>query len=279
MKLLDHLYGKAQVRVLKVTRGECRCLKELDVTVMLQGWFDASRTQADDSLLVPADTIKHIVNLVAREKLGAETEPFGVLLAQHFLDKFPQVDTAQVQMTEGCWDRIAVKGRPQVQSFIEKSPAKLFAEIISSRTATAIQSGISQLLMLKTTQCGFEGYDMNDEFTTLLETKDHVFATELRAGWWYSSRPASYADTNQKIIDAMLDSFASNQNPSVQATMKQMGEAALKSAPEISKITMAMPNKNCLRLDLTPFRAENENELSVPTNESHGQIEGTVSRE
>jgi urate oxidase len=58
-----------------------------------------------------------------------------------------------------------------------------------------------------------------------------------------------------------------------------MGEAALKAAPSISKITLAMPNKHCLLINLAPFGIENRNELFVPTDEPHGQIEGTITRD
>jgi urate oxidase len=64
----------------------------------------------------------------------------------------------------------------------------------------------------------------------------------------------------------------------VQVTLFEMGEAALKAAPEISKINLAMPNKHCLPINLAPFGLDNRNELFVPTDEPHGQIEGTVSR-
>ena len=39
-----------------------------------------------------------------------------------------------------------------------------------------------------------------------------------------------------------------------------------------------MPNQHCLLINLSPFGLENKNELFVPTNEPHGQIEGTVER-
>jgi len=64
----------------------------------------------------------------------------------------------------------------------------------------------------------------------------------------------------------------------VQVTLFQMGEAALKIAPEISKVSIAMPNQHCLLINLKPFGLENKNELFVPTEEPRGQIEGTVSR-
>ena len=41
---------------------------------------------------------------------------------------------------------------------------------------------------------------------------------------------------------------------------------------------MAMPNKHCLLIDLSPFNLENENEIFVPIDEPHGQIEATIER-
>jgi urate oxidase len=280
MKLLHNQYGKARVRVMKVTRrGGRHSLKELEIAVMLQGRFDASYTKGDNRLVVPTDTMKNTVNVLAKEKLGEETEAFGVVIGRHFLKAYPQVETAQVRLTERCWERIAVRGRPHAHSFSEKGPAKPFAEVTCSRKETTVQSGVNDLLILKTTQSGFEGYDVRDKLTTLRGTKDRIFATQLRAAWFYARQPASHARTNGRILEAMLKVFATTYSPSVQATLFQMGEAALKAAPEISKITLAMPNKHCLLIDLSRFGLENRNELFLPTDEPHGQIEGTITRD
>jgi urate oxidase len=260
---------------MKVTRdGAHHSLKELDVSVMLDGDFDASYTKSDNRLVVPTDTMKNIVNILAREKLGAETESFGITVAEHFLAHYPQVETAVIRLTERRWDRIA----SHAHSFVEKGAAKPFAEITASRQQTTVQSGIEDLLILKTTQSGFEGY-VRDKFTTLPETKDRIFATQLRAGWLYTSPPTSYAQANEKILEAMLTVFASTYSPSVQVTLFQMGEAALNAVPEISQVTLTMPNKHCLLVNLAPFGLENHNEIFVPTDEPHGQIEGTVVRD
>ncbi len=180
-------------------------------------------------------------------------------------------------MTEHCWNRIFVGGKPHDHSFLEKSAAKPFAKIIATRKETAVESGIEELFILKSTASGFEDF-LRDEFTTLPETGDRICATKLKATWTYRKKPKSYAKTNGKILDLMLAIFAKNFSPSVQVTLFQMGEAALKVAPEISKIHIAMPNKHCLLINLKPFGLENKNELFVPTDEPHGQIEGTVAR-
>jgi urate oxidase len=103
-------------------------------------------------------------------------------------------------------------------------------------------------------------------------------ATKLKATWTYARKPKSYTATNERILAAMLRVFANHFSPSVQVTLYEMGGAALKAAPEISKINIALPNKHCLLINLAPFGQENKNELFVPTDEPHGQIEGTVAR-
>ena len=60
-----------------------------------------------------------------------------------------------------------------------------------------------------------------------------------------------------------------------QLTVFQMGEAALQAAPEISRLTRAMPNKYYLLANLAPFDLENRNKIFVAADEPHGQIEGT----
>jgi urate oxidase len=278
MKLVHQIYGKAKVRVLKVFRaGKRHSVKELEVQVMLQGNFQASYARGDNRLVVATDSMKNTVHLLARQKLGLETEPFGIVLAGHFLKTYRHVSRVEAGLTEHCWNRIPIRGRPHAHSFVEKSAAKPFAKIVATRKATIVESGIEDLLVMKTTASGFEHF-LRDEFTTLPETGDRILATRLKAVWQYSRRPKSYAATNTRILEAMLAVFAKNYSPSVQTTLFQMGSAALKTAPEISRISIAMPNQHCLLVNFAPFGLENKNEIFVPTDQPHGQIEGTVSR-
>ncbi len=278
MKLTHHHYGKAKVRVMKVTRaGAQHSLKELEVSVMLQGDFDASYTRAENRLVVPTDTMKNTVYALAREKLGAETEDFGLVLGEHFLKTYPQIEQADIGLSERGWERMAVAAQPHPHAFIQKNPARTFAHVACTRGGSSVESGIEDLLILKTTGSGFEGY-VKDKFTTLSPTKDRIMASKVKATWTYEKPPARYSAANDAILEAMLTVFAVNYSPSVQVTLFQMGEAALAAAPEISKVSLAMPNKHCLLVNLTPFGLDNPNEIFVPTDEPHGQIEGTVSR-
>jgi urate oxidase len=282
MKLIQHQYGKARVRVLKVTRAGIRhSLKELDVTVGLQGDFDASYTKADNRLVVATDTMKNTVNVLAHEKLGAETEEFGVLLVKHFLKTYPQVKRVEIRLAEHAWERLRVRGKSHPHAFTEQGAATPFANVVGTRSKgqlkTVVESGIEDLLILKSTGSGFEKF-LRDKFTTLPETSDRILATKLKALWTYTRAPKNFAAANAKILDAMLQVFAENYSPSVQVTLFQMGEAALAAVPEISKIHLVMPNQHCLLINLVPFGRENKNELFVPTDDPHGLIEGTISR-
>jgi urate oxidase len=278
MRLIHQNYGKARVRILKVFRaGHRHSVKELEVQVMLQGDFTAVYARGDNRLVVATDSIKNTVYVWAKQKLGGETEAFGELLARHFLKTYRHINRVEVTLREHAWNRISVRGKPHAHSFTEKDAAKPLAKIVATRKKTLVESGIEDLLIMKTTASGFENF-LRDEFTTLPETDDRIFATKLKAVWQYGRRPKNYSATNAKILDAMLAAFAKNYSVSVQATLFQMGGAALKIAPEISRISIAMPNKHCLAINLSPFGLKNQNELFVPTDEPHGQIEAIVSR-
>ncbi len=278
MKLIDHSYGKARVRVLKVMRdGVQHSIKELDVQVMLHGDFESSYTSGDNQLVVATDSMKNTVNVLAKEKLGRENEDFGTTLAEHFLKTYSHVDRVEVHLSEHRWARMVIGGKPHPHSFSECGAATPTVRIICTREGTQVASGIENLLILKSTASGFQDF-LRDKFATLPETGDRIFATKLKAIWDFERQPRIFSETNRKIVEAMLQPFAENYSPSVQTTLFQMGQAALNAAPEISKVHLIMPNKHCLLINLSPFGLENKNELFVPTDEPHGQIEGTVER-
>lgn len=277
-KLVSHQYGKSRVRVMKIIRdGATHTVKELDVAVALSGDFASSYLTDDNSKVVATDTMKNTVNAFASQHLGLETERFAATLAQHFITKYPQVQTATVTARERLWDRLTVSGAPHPHSFTGAQQAKPFTIVTASEGSVIVESGIAELLILKSTGSGFEGFP-RCELTTLRETAERIFATSLTATWTWSREPVDYTAANRAILSAMLQPFALEYSPSVQATLFQMGEAALKAVPEVGGIHLSMPNKHCLPMDLTPLGLENRNEMFLPTDEPHGLIEATIAR-
>jgi len=278
-KLTGHRYGKARVRVLKVLRdGAVHTLKDLDVAARLKGDFESSYTSGDNTKVVPTDTIKNTINVFARQHLGPEIERFGLILGEHFVSRYSQVHEAQIEIAERSWERLAVDGEPHPHSFKASSEARMLTQVTCDRTGKTVRSGIRDLVILKSTESGFENYP-KDEFTTLPETADRILATSFSSTWTFKEQPPDYNRANDAILSAMLKVFANNYSPSAQTTLFQMGEAALAACPEISELDLAMPNKHCLLINLAPFGLENKNEVFVPTDEPHGDIRATVMRD
>ena len=279
MKLVSNRYGKGRVRVMKILReGATHTIKEIDVTALLEGDFAAAYTSADNSKVVATDTIKNTVNVLAKQHLGEEIERFGVALGEHFLQRYEQVESASAEIMSKQWQRLQVDGRPHPHSFQAGGEAKMWTRVVCTRDGQTIESGVRDLVILKSTGSGWEGYP-RDEFTTLPETNDRILATSFDATWTWAAAPADYHDANEAILAAMLATFANNYSPSAQASVFEMGAAALNACPEISRVDMIMPNKHCLLINLKPFGLENQNEVFVPTDEPHGQIEGSVVRD
>jgi urate oxidase len=266
------------VRVLKVLRdGPQHELVEVETALMLEGDFEESYTRGDNSRVITTDTMKNTVYALAKQHLEPEIEPFGVALGNHFLGRFPQVTRVTVQLIEHPWARLAVGGLPHPHSFHERGRSKPFAEIVCERGQASVESGVKDLLILKSSGSGFVGY-VKDEFTTLPETRDRILATNLSARWHYSRAPRNYTASNRRALEVMLDTFATRYSPSVQTTLHEMAQAALESVPEMDRVQICMPNQHCLLVNLAPFQLENANEIFVPTDEPHGQIEAIVSR-
>jgi len=274
MKLQSSQYGKGRVRVVKIIReGAIHTVKELDVKAMMRGDFETSYTHADNSKVVPTDTIKNTINILAKDHLGHDAERFALYVAKHFVAKYPQIHEATVEVKERVWQRMG----DQPHSFTAPGAPVPFCHAHVGAGGETLESGVSDWLVLKSTESGFEGYP-KCEFTTLPETKDRIFATSCTATWKWSAHPARFGEANAAILAAMVKPFCENYSASVQGTMFEMGSAALSACPEISEIHLAMPNKHCLLVNLSPFGLENKNEVFTATDEPHGQIEATITR-
>jgi urate oxidase len=279
VKLESNRYGKAKVRVLKKLReNDIDTFKELEVKVILEGKFDAAYLAGDNQEIVATDTMKNTVNVLAYEKLGLETEPFVVELTEHFLVRYPQVSGVEVETEERLWERITVGGFPSQTNFSVVGRMTPTTQVTRSRNQIEINSGIRGLVILKSAGSGFTGFH-RDEFTTLPETDDRLLATSLTSQWRYRAKPVDYRKTNAQVVETMLSAFSTKESPSVQATLYEMGKAALTACSEIERISLTMPNLHCLLVDLAPFHRQNQNTLFLPTDAPQGWIEGTITRE
>lgn len=278
-KLGKNRYGKSRVRLTRVTRlADKHVLHEWSVRVLLQGDFETSFTEADNSKILPTDTMKNTVYSVARDSKATTIEEFATELGDFLLERNAQVSEASIEIEEKAWERVIIDGQPHATTYKLGGPE--LATVHAARVQGGqwdVISGIDGLVILKTTKSAFTGY-IKDKLTTLKPSTDRIFATRATAKWEYVQGDVEFADVRARILKTLLAVFAEHDSLSVQHTIFDMGKAVLEAVPEIARIQLTMPNLHCLLVDLTPFGQENPNHIFVPTDEPHGYIEATIER-
>jgi urate oxidase len=279
IELAENRYGKSRVRLMKVTRhGDDHDLREWTVQVLLKGDFDSAHLDGDNSKILPTDTMKNTVYSIARSSKATAMEDYAKELADFLLGRNPQIASLSIRVESTMWKRLTVDGKPHPSAFMRGSEELQIATVERAQDqAFRIQSGLDNMVLLKTANSGFEGY-IKDSLTTLPETKDRLFGTAVGATWHYISPDLPFDGIRVKLRETMLRTFANHDSKSVQQTLYAMAESALEAVPEIDEIEITMPNKHCLLVDLSKFGQDNPNEIFTPTDEPHGYIEASVRR-
>ena len=278
-RLGENRYGKARVRLSRITRtANQHEFNEWTVRVLLQGDFESSFTEADNSKILPTDTMKNTVYSIARDSRAAAIEEFAMELGDYLLSNNPQVSKASIEIDEKCWERLAIEGEPDATTFRLAGPELQTVHAERERDGDwVVTSGVDGLTILKTTKSAFTGY-IKDRLTTLKPATDRIFGTRATIKWDYVSAVQEFSRIRSRIIAALLKEFAAHDSMSVQHTLFDIGKAALAAAPEIARIHLTMPNLHHLLADLRAFGQDNPNHIFVPIDEPHGYIEATIER-
>jgi urate oxidase len=277
--MLTHTaYGKSQVRLVQVRRhGDRHDLRDLSVAIRFEGDYDESYTAGDNRHVLPTDTMKNTVYALAARHPVRDPEPFGMQLGEHFLERNPRLRRVTVDLVEHLWRRIEIGEREHDQAFMRRGPDTRTASVMSDRSGVAVVAGIEDLLVMKTGHSAFSGFP-RDDYTTLPETRDRLLATALTATWRYEDPDLQFGATWRGVRDTLLRTFAEHESESVQHTLYAMGQNVLETVDSVAAITLVMPNKHHLPVDLTRLGLDNRNEIFVATDEPFGRIEATLTR-
>ena len=272
-------YGKSEVRVFKVKRDtDQHEIWDLDVRVALEGDFEAAHVEGDNTGLLATDTMRNTVYALAKDHLTGSIEDFGLVLVDHFLVAGPTTERVRVRITEFPWNRIEVNGRGHEHSFVRGVGERKATVTGDEGGGRRVEAGIDNLLVMKTTGSGWEGF-FRERFTTLPETNDRIMATIVTASWAYAESPdLDFDDLWRGVRDRILTTFTDHYSPSVQNTLYRIGRAVLEGFGEVQRIHLSFPNKHHILYDLGRFGIENDNEIFHATSDPYGLIEGTVER-
>lgn len=286
-------YGKAEVRVVTVDRSSDRhVLRDLNLSSALRGDFSAVHLDGDNGHALATDTQKNTVYAFARDGIG-EIEEFGLRLARHFTGAYDWLTGARVEIEEYRWDRIVVDSSAHNHAFSRTGGEVRTTVVTVDGTDEHLVSGLTGLVVLKTTESGFAGFP-RDRYTTLAETDDRILATAVTARWRYgamsfgtgsdydAARQATvsgFAEVYASIRSALLAAFAEGYSSALQQTLYAMGRAVLEAHPQVAEIRLSMPNKHHYLTDLAPYGLENPGVVYHAADRPYGLIEGTVVRD
>ncbi|WP_406288009.1 factor-independent urate hydroxylase [Embleya sp. NBC_00896] len=272
-------YGKAEVRLVRVTRTTAseHELCDLNVSVSLSGDLARTHLVGDNANVVPTDTMRSVVFAFAQDEPLPAIEEFGLRLARHFVGAYRSIDTARVRILEYPWVRIPATNGPHPHAWTRASGAR-YAGVVHGPTGTEVCAGLEDVTVLKSTGSEFHGF-MTDRYTTLRPTDDRILATSVWARWRHRGVAADWDESFAAARDTMLRTFAETHSLALQQTLYAMGEAVLAEQEGLVEVRMVLPNKHHFLVDLSPFGQENEGEVYHAADRPYGVIEGTVLRD
>jgi len=296
-------HGKGRVRVVKVKRTlERHYMQQLKLEILVEGEAVAgSYYTGDNSQVLPTDTIKNMVYVLAKKNEFDSMEEFGIIVAKFFVTRHKdQMSKATVKVEEDNWIRVENEDsqgqvREHHHAFVRSGSEERFCTVVAEGTnhgqpKIAITSGLRGLKVMKTTQSSFFDFK-RDEYTTLPDVADRLVGTVVTAKWQYKDVTSpgvvkSFRKQAKDIRDVLVSVFAGpadigSPSPAVQYTLFKMGEAVLQKNPNVVNVTMNMPNVHNLPYDQSKFGLYNKHphgEIFVPVDEPHGIIEATVIR-
>jgi urate oxidase len=284
-------YGKAETRVVRIYRdGGPHEIRDLNVSTLLRGAFDAAHTRGDQASVLPTDSQKYTCFARAKENGVGAIEDYALDLARHFTADIGPVTEARIEVTEYRWERVTVAGRPHPHTFTRAASEVRTTGVTVQGQGPGqrewVISGLDDLVILKSAGSEFAGF-LKDRYTTLAETHDRILATSLAARWRYQigprtqqrRQPKSWDQAHAQIRQILLERFAEVHSLALQQTLYAMGRAVLEARADVAEIRLSAPNRHHFLADLAPFGLDNPGEVFYAADRPYGLIQCAVQRD
>jgi urate oxidase len=276
-KLGVNQYGKSESRVVRIVRDTPRHeIHDLNVSTSLRGDFDDAHITGDQAAVLPTDTQKNTAFAYAKLHGVSSIEDYALALGRRLLDACPAASTAQVRVEEYGWDRLGD------HSFVRRGGAVRTCVVAVGRDDAVVLSGISELVVLNSTDSEFRGF-LKDEFTTLPEAEDRVLATSLVARWRHTTVDGvDWNASHAAVLTTLLETFAGTYSRALQETLHAMGCAVLDDQEQIAEIRFSAPNKHHFLVDFSGFQVDgltNDGEVFIAADRPYGLIEAQLTRD
>jgi len=282
-------YGKANVKFLRVVKETPKHLvHEVKAKMQLEGDFNESFETGNNRQVVPTDTMKNSLYIYAKKFNLNCLEEWAIEVGKDMLQRHNQISVVNLELEESNWERIKINGIEHNHAFLKREGIRFATMKMQRNGQIKLNCGIKDLIIMKSTQSGFENY-VKDEYTTLVETKDRVFCTKLFVSWEFNVSKPSKIDFNSiysNNLNLSLQTLA-GQDPlkgeysgSVQQTLFQLGKKILQQNNSIDRVFISLPNVHYFLVHFQRFKTNltNQNEVFETFDGPHGLIEAVVER-
>src|SRR6186713_303995 len=126
-----------------ISRGDRHDPRDLTIGLRFEGRLDA---------MVPGEAVKNLVHRVVRERERAvETiETLAIAICDEILRVYPPIGLARIEIAEQPWGRLDAGGKAQGQAFVPAGVERRTVVVTGNGSRTAVQSGLENLVLLRT---------------------------------------------------------------------------------------------------------------------------------
>ena len=270
-------YGKSRIQAREsAARTGTRTRSSISRwTSSSKGAFDAVYTDGDNESCLATDTMKNTVYALARQDPIDHVESFG--LGSRIISPPSRASRASgSRRAEHRWERIAAANRPHPHAFVQPG-GEQWTAVITGRTAARRRLRPHEPRGAEDDRFGVLGLPARPVHDAARHRGPHPGDVDHGVAGGTGAARRDFG-ARARIRQRLVETFAAHDSRSVQHTLYAMAEAALDACDVVSEVTLTLPNRHHLLVDLTPFGLDNPNEVFVATDQPFGLIEATVKR-
>jgi urate oxidase/2-oxo-4-hydroxy-4-carboxy-5-ureidoimidazoline decarboxylase len=242
-------YGKGDVMVYRLNRdgmppaGQSAVFGANVLLLVYGEAFWPTYTTGDNTGLVATDSMKNFIQRETFEFSGDDLADYCRFLGSRFVDKYPQVDGAQVTAIE-----IPYAGVDGDVAFTPSGPERATARVELRRGEVIdVGAGIRGFKLLRLGGSAFHGF-VRDEYTTLPDITNRPVHMWLDVDWRYTEAHAAFGrnGVTSRARQIVRDVFRTFESGSIQQVIYQMGTRLLKDIPSIAEVHLEASNRTWL---------------------------------
>ena len=288
-------YGKKGIKLLYVNdQSEFNEITQIEVDTGLILSDDAEYRGVSNERLISTDTQKNIIYILAKKHGVAEPEIFAQICANFFLDEYPNVLRARVNIMVTPWARVNDgHGLAHKHGFIALGLERTAKVIMHREKPVQIFGGVQNFRILKTAQSSFTGF-LKDQFTTLEDAFERISSTVVDAEWKFidglKMDGAKFTEVYINAVHGIMKIFfgpadVGRQSTSIQETQREAQKMVLNENPTTESVFMSWPNRHYFPYDFSRFpdvaglNETKQGKVFRATDFPYGIIQSTFHRE